>query len=527
MVGKTAILFLCCTLFFSVPAFVPVGSAADVETVGNLKVSGVIDNTGGEGIRFPDGFTQTSACNACVNGVLSISLGGTGGATADAARENLGVPGLATRNTFTGGQTIQGYLTTTGDLNLPATGLITAGGNRLIHAYGLNNFFAGSNAGNLAMTGNGNTASGKSALLFNTDGSRNTANGSFALIANTTGSSNTANGAAALSSNTTASGNTAVGDKALEQQAYSNNGTAWDTFNTAVGYQALNTNDPTSTSNGYLNTALGSYALTSNTTGFRNTASGYGALSSNTTGNDNTVSGISSLQNNATGAFNTASGNQSLYYNTEGNNNSAFGLRALFNATGSSNTAIGYNAGSGLKIGDNNIYIGNNVQTSTINESNIIKIGQGIESVFISGIYGHSATSGSAVYVTSNGQLGTVNSSRRYKEEIRDMGDATNGLMKLRPVTFYYKKEYADGPRLLQYGLIAEEVAEVYPGLVQYNEKGEPNTVYYQFVNAMLLNEVQKQQRWIEAHEELINLQGEMIKELKAEIGELKRFAGI
>jgi hypothetical protein len=79
------------------------------------------------------------------------------------------------------------------------------------------------------------------------------------------------------------------------------------------------------------------------------------------------------------------------------------------------------------------------------------------------------------------------------------MGDITSGLIKLRPVSFYYQPEYANGPKLLQYGLIAEEVAEVYPDLVQYNDKGEPNTVYYQFVNAMLLNEVQKQDKRIKA----------------------------
>ena len=215
-----------------------------------------------------------------------------------------------------------------------------------------------------------------------------------------------------------------------------------------------------------------------------------------------------------------------LLSNSVGNNNTAFGYSALYYATGSSNTAVGLGAGSNLLTGDNNIYIGANVQPATNTESNTTRIGSGISSVFVSGIYGHSATNGIAVYVTSSGQLGTSTSSRRYKEDIQDMGDATADLMKLRPVTFYYKREYADGPRLLQYGLIAEEVAELYPGLVQYDEKGEMNTVYYQFVNAMLLNEVQKQHRRIEEHEELINRQGDMIKQLKAEIEELKRFVG-
>jgi hypothetical protein len=96
----------------------------------------------------------------------------------------------------------------------------------------------------------------------------------------------------------------------------------------------------------------------------------------------------------------------------------------------------------------------------------------------------------------SNGQLGHLPSSRQFKEDIENMGEASSGLMKLRPVAFHYKPEYADGPRTMQYGLIAEEVAEVYPDLVQYDpETGQPQTVYYHLVNAMLLNEVQKQQK--------------------------------
>jgi trimeric autotransporter adhesin len=577
MMRRWAISFLCFSLMFSVAAFEQAGSAADVETVGDLKVSGIIDNTGGEGIIFPDGITQTAACNACVNGVLSITLGGTGGATADAARGNLAVPGLATWNTFTAGQTIQGYLTTTGDLNLPATGLITAGGNRLIHSYGWENFFAGTNAGNFTtvgsantasgamalysnVSGNNNTASGWSALYSNTNGQDNTAIGTSALYTNTTGGANSANGAMALSKNTTgyhntangwsalskntigientasgasallynttAGGNTAVGNMALRSQSFTNGDTAWYTYNTAVGYQALYSNNPSTTSDGKLNTAVGSSALYKNTTGASNMASGAGALSMNTTGAGNTASGTGALLNNGEGNYNTAGGLSALNNNNSGSYNTAFGTSALYKSNGSSNTAIGRMAGSNLVSGDNNIYIGASVQPASNTESNTLRIGSGISSVFISGISGATASGGSAVYVNTSGQLGTVNSSRRYKEDIRDMGDATDDLMKLRPVTFYYKKEYADGPRLLQYGLIAEEVAEVYPGLVQYNDKGEPNTVYYQFVNAMLLNEVQKQHRRIEEHEELINLQGEMIKELKAEIEELKRFAG-
>jgi hypothetical protein len=85
-------------------------------------------------------------------------------------------------------------------------------------------------------------------------------------------------------------------------------------------------------------------------------------------------------------------------------------------------------------------------------------------------------TTNSAVSVlidTTNGQLGVTSSSRRYKEDIQDMGEASRGLMRLRPVTFRYQKPFGDGSKPIQYGLIAEEVAEVYPNLVAHSADGD------------------------------------------------------
>jgi len=104
-----------------------------------------------------------------------------------------------------------------------------------------------------------------------------------------------------------------------------------------------------------------------------------------------------------------------------------------------------------------------------------------------------------AVMIDSLGQLGTVSSSRRYKEDIADMASVSHGLMELRPVTFRYKQARVDGQHPLEYGLIAEEVAEVFPDIVVYDDEGRPETVQYRKVNAMLLNEVQRQHRQIEA----------------------------
>ena len=131
-------------------------------------------------------------------------------------------------------------------------------------------------------------------------------------------------------------------------------------------------------------------------------------------------------------------------------------------------------------------------------ESDTIRIGSFQTRAFIAGIWNViTGSQGVPVFIDVNGQLGTSPSSRRFKEDIRDMGDASSRLMRLRPVTFRYKKEYANGLRPVQYGLIAEEVAKVYPDLVAHSPEGEVYTVQYHKVNTMLLNEVQKQHRQI------------------------------
>jgi Chaperone of endosialidase len=219
------------------------------------------------------------------------------------------------------------------------------------------------------------------------------------------------------------------------------------------------------------------------------------------TGTSNTAVGAGALSHNTTGSSNTAFGSQAMTSNTNGTTNTAVGLQALsmLAAGGSNNIALGFNAGGQYTTSESsNISIGN---VGSTGESNTIRIGTdgsgaGQQSAtFIAGIAGASATGGSAVYITSSGQLGTITalSSLRFKEDVTDMGAASDGLMSLRPVTFHYKAQYDDGSKLLQYGLIAEEVAKIYPGLVQYDKDGQPQTVRYSMVNAMVLNELQKQ----------------------------------
>jgi len=211
------------------------------------------------------------------------------------------------------------------------------------------------------------------------------------------------------------------------------------------------------------------------------------------------------LANIITNSTTTAVGVNALLENTTGFGNIAIGQNALLeNTTGFGNIAIGVSAGSNQTTGSNNIYVAN---IGVAAESDTIRIGT-VDThtrTFIAGISGVTAA-GTAVpvLIDTKGQLGTIPSSRRFKEEIRDMGETSSRIMQLRPVTFRYKKENGDGARPLQFGLIAEEVTEVYPGLVQYSATGEANAVLYPLLNAMLLNEVQKQHRQIKEQKERI-----------------------
>jgi hypothetical protein len=281
--------------------------------------------------------------------------------------------------------------------------------------------------------------------------------------------------------------------------------------NTALGADAMNSN-----TTGFSNTAMGDGALVHNTTGARNTVMGKYALQTNTIGNDNTAVGLSALDANTTASGNTAVGEAASQVNQTGFGNTAVGSSALLWNTGSNNIGVGAGAGSGLSTGNNNIDIGNGGVAA---EANTIRIGgAGTQTAtYIAGINGATSSSGVAVFVNSSGQLGTTTSSARFKDDIQDMSDSTSALMRLRPVRFRYKKDI-DPSGLEQYGLVAEEVAKVYPTLVVYDDNGKPQTVRYHFVNAMLLNEVQKQARQIETQKAQLAQQA---REMKAQMDAL------
>ena len=329
---------------------------------------------------------------------------------------------------------------------------------------------------------NGNTAEGTKALFSITTGGYNTGNGWNSLRTVTTGSFNTGVGAGTLVLNT-GNSNTASGTAAL-------------LLNTA----------------GANNTANGAVALLHNTTGDANTAIGQAAMEANTDGCGHVAVGLNALVAATAGctifAANTAVGTDALASNTTGNGNTAIGYAALLgNTTGAFNTAIGNSAGSALTTGDNNIDIGN---AGAAGESNTIRIGvQGTQTfAIIAGISNDIQAFGTPVIVTTDGYLGVATSSARFKDEIRQMDNASEALFALNPVTFRYKKEI-DPAGILQFGLVAEDVEKVNAALVVRDKKGKPYSVRYDQVNAMLLNE------FLKAHRKIQELEGNAERQQK------------
>jgi len=314
----------------------------------------------------------------------------------------------------------------------------------------------------------GNTADGNGALLSLTTGVYNSAFGIYSLLSLTdgnfctgvgagtllvnTGSTNAAFGAAALFNNHTASGNNAVGTFALFNNDSDAAGLA--DFNNAHGRNCLLNNV-----DGDENDAFGDDAMEENTTGIENTAMGDDALDSNTTGNDN--------------------------------------------------TAVGKEAGNSIVDGHDNVAIGHNAGIGIVHSSNIIAIGTEAAGIFaddgptcfIGSIFGEPTGdpgTTTAVFIDENNNLGTISSSRRYKHDIQPMDKASDVILALKPVTFKYNSDVKSTPC---FGLIAEDVAQVDRNLVVRDKNGEPRTVRYEQINAMLLNEFLKEHKKVEAQQ--------------------------
>ena len=295
--------------------------------------------------------------------------------------------------------------------------------------------------------GQANTAMGSEVLRSNTTGNYNTGMGLYALLANTTGNDNTANGAYALYANHTGGQNVAIGRDALFAQSY-DPGSPWASGNVAVGYRALFQNQPTSTSNGMSNTAVGDVAMQANTTGFDNAAFGAGSLYTNTTGFQNTAIGRQALFYNTTGFLNTSTGFKALRNNTDGSGNTANGTFALYsNTSGFENVALGDYALYTNTTGHDNVGIGesSDVDLSNSNYNTIL------------GSYAHVSGSndvaigytsytnvdnlallGSTITVQCGGYANWSNfSDGRFKTNVKENVKGLDFILKLRPVTYH------------------------------------------------------------------------------------------
>lgn len=374
---------------------------------------------------------------------------------------------------------------------------------------GSNNTLVGRTAGNLTLTGANNTALGVTALDALTTGSFNTALGSGgSLGALTTGTTNTAIGYGTLDEITTGSSNLALGAGAGGSL------TTGDSNNTLINYAGI-----AGESGKYFFQIPGGDLFFHNA-GTDNTFVGAGTGNITLTGNSNVAVGVfgTTLVDITTGNLNNAFGRGALSDLTTGSQNNAFGNTLNHLTTGSQNTAIGYFAGDGTTTGSNNIFIGdssgfsaNGASNSNIYihnqggpvEDNVMRIGENgsaqlaLSKVFIDGIRGVTTdvNDAIAVLIDSAGQLGTVSSSIRYKENVEDLGLYSNDLYRLRPVRFNYKQHPSIAKSI---GLIAEEVMEVYPDLVVKDSHGCPETVKYQDLPVLLLNELQRHQQVIE-----------------------------
>ena len=526
------------------------------QSAGYMNVSGTNNTFSGSSA----GYSGTTGSFNTYLGAAAGYLGTTSSANTFVG-EQAGFSNTAGANSFYGYQT--GYNNGAGTNNAfygYQAGLDSSGSNGSFYGYQagyLNNAngntFVGYQSGFVNSSGNSNTFLGNLAGTANTTGSGDTFVGDSAGTANMTGNNNTFTGQNAGKANTVGSANVMVGLNAGLLSADPAGGNSYNTFvGTNTGYN----------STAGANTFLGYSAGSSTNTGSGNTAAGYDAGRSNTIGFDNVYYG-SNADFNANGANTTGSCN--TYLGAAAGSSFAPGPFSRSN-----NTFVGCGAGqdNGDITGGNDIFIGAGAGTSELDVSNNIEIGSigpapehgslpchpgspcsnqiligavgqygdpGTQiDTYVQGIWG--AVPGNAgivrfVCVDQKGKLWGSDyecdivvgiSSRRFKDQIADMGDSSSKLFQLRPVTFFYKPQYDDGSHSLQYGLIAEEVAGVYPEMVAYDKDGQPYSVKYQLLAPMLLNELQKQHTLVAEQQDVIKGQQEQIEEMQQRLSRLE-----
>jgi len=535
------------------------GNAAKQIVIGNTNAGTTTTiNAGGNGINIPQygaGAVVSNSAGLLSSAGTGISTSGrvltsTGSSTSPTWQDNasvsmaitgdVGGTTTATPVILTGGTsgavfTQSGGNTLTESFNflaLPSTtttnGMIKLNGSRFLHAFNsTGNVFGGVNSGNTTMTATACTAFGGGALTALTSSTNSCGIGNSAGSNLTSGAQNTFVGSSSGLSVTTAADNSYFGFLAGQH--------ATGASNTAVGSGAMGTSS-SSTNN---HTAIGYGVLKSVTSGSQCTGLGSNCLAAVTTASDVTGSGFNCLTALTTGGDTTAYGSNSLPIETTGRENCSFGRSTMVNANGSTgNVSMGYQSGSAVTTGTYNTSLGHQSLDGTVGmtgtynvsigkgsgggltgadssnicinfggiggTSNAMYIGSGtgtglgnLNSVFIAGISGISVT-GAAVLISGGNQLGIAVSSARFKDNIQDMDDFSADILNLRPVTFTGKND--ETGRVIG-GLIAEEVEDVMPNLVLKDQDGLPQTVMYHELPALLLNELQKALKRIDALE--------------------------
>ncbi|HPH83869.1 MAG TPA: tail fiber domain-containing protein [Ferruginibacter sp.] len=532
--------------------------------VNNTWAGEINPSNGNIGLGLNAGPLQTTGINNTALGIASLANNVTGSnnvAIGDSALYNHNNPGtnvavgthalykntIGIANTAVGPYALYrndygGYNTAIGvnslSNNINGDENVAIGSRALQFNGGSFNTSTGASSLRFSLGGTSNVANGYQALYSNTYGSYNTAMGFDALYSNSTGQENTAIGAYALHENTTGLQNTAIGSYAMFYQSFNNNGISWNSGNTAVGYQALYRNQPTSINSGINNTAIGSLSLRNNTNGTDNTGIGYNVLNANTTGSQNTALGIDALKLNEYGSSNVSIGRGSLAGNLSGNNNTALGGYSLFrNSAGHGNVAIGQYALQNNNNGNENIAIGYWAGThpNTPSIYNTISIGNSD----ILNAFQNQAFIGNTSTQWIGGQTTwSTYSDARIKNNIHEDVKGLEFITRLRPVTYYISnraiisltgnKETPDFPgkndneKTKRSGFIAQEVEQAaksagydFSGYtVPQNAQSLYSLSYEQFV-VPLVKAVQEQQI-------IINTQQKQILDLEKRLSALE-----
>jgi len=381
--------------------------------------------------------------------------------------------------------------------NLTSGSANTGVGWRALFSAGASSFNTGVGAGALVLnTGDSNTGVGTAALLLNTNGTQNTAVGAGALVFNNT-DSNTAVGFEALNANVAGFTNAAVGTFAAQNTTSS--------FNVAVG----------------------GFALRANTSGGRNTAAGAGALEDITGGSDNTAIGeLAGV--NYTG---TESNNICIGSGTQGTAGESNAIR-IGNASTSGGITIANpsNLANAISIGASMSTGGIQMLTllgfASVSIGDMFNTANGASSCFVGGIFNQTPVAGShAVVVGPNNKLADATlSSRKFKKDIAPIDKLSEGVLALRPVTFHWKSDNTNEP---EFGLVAEEVAEVNLDWITRNPQGEVTGVRYETIPILLLNEFLKEHKKVEEQQaniaELRSTVGVLTAQLKEQAAQIQK----